>query len=178
MKARHQSAWTFRQKVGRALWYIIQATLFRCSFRTMYRFRAWLLRCCGADVHPTARIRGSVVIEVPWNLTVGPDVIVGDQVILYCLAPITLKARSMVSQYAHLCAGSHDHTRPDMPLTTSPIVIEEDVWIATDAFVGPGVTVGRGTVLGGRASAFRDLPPWKICVGNPAKPIADREYLE
>ena len=84
----------------------------------------------------------------------------------------------MVSQYAHLCAGTHDHTRPDLPLIKSPITLEDDVWIAADAFVGPGVTVGQGTVVGARASVFKDLPPWKICIGNPAHPISDRDYHE
>ncbi|MFL5329779.1 MAG: colanic acid biosynthesis acetyltransferase WcaF [Gemmataceae bacterium] len=176
-KSRHKSAWTRGQKLRRVLWYLVQATLFRWSFRC-YRFRVFLLRSCGATVHSSARIRPSVSIEVPWNLTIAEDVIVGDHAILYCLGPITLKARSMVSQYAHLCAGTHDYTRSDMPLVTAPIVIEEDAWVAADAFVGPGVTVGRGTVLGARASAFRDLPAWKVCVGNPALPIKDRELKQ
>jgi len=109
---------------------------------------------------------------------VGADVIIGEYVILYCLGPVTIHARSMISQYSHLCAGTHDYTRADLPLIRLPIVIEEDVWIAADVFVGPGVTVGRGSVLGARASAFRDLPPWKVCVGNPAVPVKDREFQQ
>jgi putative colanic acid biosynthesis acetyltransferase WcaF len=61
-----------------------------------------------------------------------------------------------------------------MPLVPRPIVLEDDVWIAADVFVGPGVTVATGTVVGARSSVFNDLPAWKVCVGNPARPVSDR----
>lgn len=174
-KARHVSVWTTRQKVARQLWYFVEATVFRFSPRPMYRWRAWLLRCFGAKVHPTARIRPTATVEVPWNLTVGADSSVGDGAILYCLGTVRIGDRVMISQYAHLCAGTHDHTRPDMPLIKATIAVEDDAWIAADAFVGPDVTVGRGALLGARASAFKDVPAWKIYAGNPAREIGDRE---
>jgi putative colanic acid biosynthesis acetyltransferase WcaF len=119
-------------------------------------------------------LRSTVKIEVPWHLTIGANSSVGDHAILYCLGPVTLGDRVTLSQYAHLCAGTHDYTHPDMPLLRPPIVIEDDVWIAADAFVGPGVRIGKGSVIGARSSVFSDIPPGKICVGNPAKPIKDR----
>jgi putative colanic acid biosynthesis acetyltransferase WcaF len=170
------SSWTAREKLGRLIWHAVEATLFRFSWRTMNRWRGWLLGCFGAKIHPTAKLRRTMQIEVPWNLSIGADAVIGDHVILYCLGKVTIGARVMISQYAHLCAGTHDHTRPDLPLLRPPIVIEDDVWIAADAFIGPGVTVGQGTVVGARSSVFSDLPTWKICVGNPARPVKDREY--
>src|SRR5439155_18577082 len=148
--------------------------LFRASPRVCYRWRAWLLRLFGARVAVAARIRPTVTVEVPWHLTVGPDAIIGDHVILYCLGPVTIGARATVSQYCHLCAGTHDYTRADFPLLRPPIRIGDDVWLAADVFVGPGVTIGAGAVVGARSSVFGDLPPWHVCVGNPAKPIKER----
>lgn len=95
----------------------------------------------------------------------------GDHAILYALGPITLGPRATVSQYAHLCAGSHDLSRPDRVLTKPPIVIGEDAWIAADAFVGPGVTVGAGAVVGARAVAMKDVPVGHVVVGNPLQII-------
>jgi putative colanic acid biosynthesis acetyltransferase WcaF len=164
---RHLSPWSGRAKIGRLLWSIAAATLFRPSPRPCYRWRNWLLRRFGATIHPTARIRPSVSIEIPWHLSVGANSSVGDHAILYCLAPVTLGDRVTVSQYAHLCAGTHDHTRRSMPLVPKSITLGDDVWIAADVFVGPGVTVGTGTVFG-------DLPVWKVCVGTPARPVAER----
>lgn len=172
---RHVSPWTTREKIGRLLWSWTEAVFFRLSPRTCYRWRNWLLRRFGAEIHSTAHIRRTAKIEVPWNLKVGANAGIGDHVILYCLGPVTIGTRVTISQYAHICAGTHDYTRRDMPLLRPPITIEDDVWIATDAFVGPGVTVGRGTVVGARACVVKDLPPWKICVGNPAVPVKDRE---
>ena len=81
-----------------------------------------------------------------------------------------------ISQYAHLCAGTHDtHTRR-MELLRPPIVIGDVVWVAADAFVGPGVTIGDRTILGARASAFHDLPAGVVAVGNPARGIKKREF--
>ena len=91
---------------------------------------------------------------------------------------MSLGDRVTVSQYAHLCAGTHDHTLRGMPLVPKPIVLEDDVWIAADVFVGPGVRVGAGTVVGARSSVFGDLPAWKVCVGNPARPVSDRVIKE
>lgn len=168
------SEWTFRQKVRRQVWYVVEATLFRFSPRPCYRWRNWLLRRFGARVHPTARLRPTVTVEVPWNLSVGESTVVGDEVILYCLGEVTLGARVTVSQYAHLCAGTHDYTRADFPLLRLPIAVGDDAWIATDVFVGPGVSVGAGTVVGARSNVFGDLPAWKVCVGSPARPVKDR----
>jgi len=176
LNARTVSPWSFADKAARAIWYVVQGTLFRYSPRPMYRFRAFLLRCFGARVHKTARIRSTVEIEIPWHLSVGAYTVIGDKAILYCLGKVRVGDRVLISQYAHLCAGTHDYKRVDMPLLKRSIVIEDDAWIAADAFVAPGITVGRGCVLGARASAFSDLPDWKICVGSPAKPVADREF--
>lgn len=174
---RHTSAYSTREKIGRILWAITQATLFRCSFHTNNRWRIWLINRFGGHVHPRCIIRRTVRIECPWNLTMGQNCSLGDRAIIYCLGPVTLAERVSVSQHAHLCAGSHDFTRVDLPLTRPPITIEPDVWIAADAFVGPNLTIGRGAILGARACAFSDLEPWTIYGGNPAKKLRDRPKL-
>lgn len=173
-EARHNSPYTTREKVARMLWAMVQATLFRWSFHDWYAWRRWLVCRFGARLDRTVRLRRSVRIECPWNLTMGHISSLGDGVIAYCLGPITIGNRVSVSQYAHLCAGTHDWTRPDLPLIRPPIVIKDDVWIAADAFVGPNVTVGEGVILGARGCAFKDLEPWSIYGGNPARKLRDR----
>lgn len=160
--------------MGRVAWWFVQATIWRWSWHNAYRWRRWVLRRFGARVHSTARVRPSVRIECPWNLEFHANSVVGDRANLYALGSISLGERSTVSQGAHLCAGSHDFTRADMPLLRPPIRVESDAWVAADAFVGPGVTVGEGAVLGARGCAFADLAPWTICGGNPAKALKDR----
>jgi len=171
---RNLSPWTRREQIKRLLWAMVQATFFRLSFHNWYAFRAWLLRGFGARLGRNVRFRRRVRIEIPWNLTIGDDVSIGDEAILYSLGMITIGDRSFLSQYAHLCAGTHDHQSADYPLLKTPINIGADCWIAADAFVGPGVTIGNRAVVGARSSVFQDLPEGMICVGNPAKPLKPR----
>lgn len=168
------SPWTLKEKMARALWIITQGSLFRWSWHSWYGWRRLLLRAFGAQVAPTCRIRPSARIEIPWNLRIGAYSSIGDFARIYNLGMITVGDRVTISQGAHLCAGTHDHTRPDMPLLRPPIDIEDDAWIAADAFVGPNVRAGRGAVLGAGACAFRDLTPWTIYGGNPARAIGSR----
>jgi putative colanic acid biosynthesis acetyltransferase WcaF len=160
----------------RWLWLFVQATVFRWSPRPLHGFRARLLRLFGADipepgrvvVFPTARI------TFPWQLTLAPRSMVGPHVVLYNLARITLRRGANISQHCHLCSGTHDFTRWDMPLVTRPITIGENTWLGADVFVGPGVTIGELSVVGARSVVIRDLPARKICVGHPCRPIKDR----
>lgn len=174
LRARRSSDWSRREKLARATWYCVEGTLFRWSPRPLYGWRNWLLRRFGARVAPSARIRPTVTIEIPWHLSIGADVIVGDHVILYCLGPVSIGDRAVVSQYSHLCAGTHDHTKRTFPLVRAPISVGADVWLGADVFVGPGAVIGDGAVVGARSSVFGELPAWKICIGSPAKPVHDR----
>ncbi len=90
------------------------------------------------------------------------------------MAPISLGERVVVSQRAHLCAGTHDVRDPNFQLVARPIRIGDQAWVAAEAFVGPGVSVGEGCVIGARAVLMRDAEPWTIYAGNPATPIKKR----
>ena len=134
-----------------------------------------VLRAFGAQVGPAVRIRRTVRIEMPWNLRIGEESSVGDHAILYSLGTITIGKLVSISQYAHLCAGTHDYTTRAMTLLRPPIVIEDEVWIAADAFVGPGVTVGARSVVAARAVVVKDVPPDQVVGGNPATFLKRRE---
>ena len=93
----------------------------------------------------------------------------------YNVAPIIIGANSTVSQGAYLCTASHDITDPLNPLITAPIIIEDQAWIGARAFVGMGVTIGQGAVVGATASVYKDVAPWTVVGGNPAKFIKERK---
>ncbi len=172
--SRRMSPYSFGEKVRRALWMLIGQPTMRMSFHNWYGFRAAWLRLFGATVGAHTRIRPTVKVEQPWNLSIGENSSVGDYAVLYCLGPVTIGKNVSVSQYAHLCAGSHDYTRADLPLLKPPITIEDDVWIAADVFVGPSVTIGKGAVVGARASVFKNLEGGKVYGGEPARALRDR----
>ena len=174
-RSKIRSPWSFREKAGRALWMITWSFLFRTSFHNWYAWRRFLLRLFGARVGRQVRVRPSTRIEIPWNLTLGDSAIVGDDAILYSLGHITIGRGAIVSQYAHLCAGSHDYRSKTFDLLKLPITIGEDAWIAADAFIGPGVTVGNRSVIGARSSVFMNIPADVVAAGTPAKVLKPRE---
>ncbi len=167
-----------RNRIARAAWGLVQATLFRCSPRPLHSWRNLLLRAFGADLHPTARVYPRARVWGPWNLTMHAGATIADGVDCYCVDRVTIGERSVISQYTYLCGATHDHTLRHRPLTPMPITIGSDVWVAADVFVGPGVTIGDETVVGARSGVFSDLPPKAVCMGTPAKQVGQRTYRD
>ncbi len=114
-------------------------------------------------------------VYYPWLLELGDLACLGDDCTVYNLGKITIGTRASISQEAYLCAGTHDYRDISLPLITAPVTIGADVWICARAFIGPGRTVGEGAVVAACAVVVRDVPPWTIVGGNPAKPIGHRE---
>jgi putative colanic acid biosynthesis acetyltransferase WcaF len=147
---------------------------FRFSPRPCFGWRRFVLRCFGASIGENVNTYPSTRIYFPWNLTVGDWSALGEDVFIYNLGPVTLGEKVTVSHRAHLCAGTHDYTQPDLPLLKPPIEIKSQAWVCADAFVGPGVTVGEGAVVGARAVVMKDVAPWTVVAGNPAREIKQR----
>jgi len=140
----------------------------------LHRWRALVLRAFGARIAPSARVHASVSVWLPANLELGPDVLIGPRARLYNQGRITIGARSVISQGAHLCASTHDVDDPHFQLVLRPIVIGRQCWVAAEAFVGPGVTMHDRAVLGARGVLFGDADASGIYRGNPATQVKQR----
>ena len=105
------SPWTTREKVGRALWMILRVPLFRLSWHNWYAWRRMVLRIFGARIGRRCNIRPTARIEIPWLLEMDDNATLGDYAIVYNLGRVRIGKRTTVSQYGHLCAGSHDITK-------------------------------------------------------------------
>jgi putative colanic acid biosynthesis acetyltransferase WcaF len=162
------------EMLRRVLWGVGKL-LFRFSPRLCFGWRRFVLRCFGAKIGAHMNIYPSTRIYFPWNLTVGDWSAIGEDVLIYNLGPVTLGEKVTVSHRAHLCAGTHDYRQPDMPLLKPPIEIRGQAWICADAFVGPGVIVGEGAVVGARAVVMKNVEPWMVVAGNPARVVKQRE---
>ncbi len=97
-----------------------------------------------------------------------------DGVDCYCVDRIEVGPEVTVSQRAFLCTASHDLEDPARRLTTKPIRLEQASWVFAEAFIGPGVTVGEGAVVAARAVVVKDVAPWTVVGGNPARVIKPR----
>ena len=165
---------SFRNKLGRVLWAFVVVLLFRPSPRPLHAWRRLLLQLFGAQVGQNARIDPSVSIWAPWNLVLGDESALGHHVDCYNVAKIRIGQHATVSQYAFLCSATHDIADPHMQLTSAPIVVDDQAWVCAKAFVGPGITVARGAVVGACSVVTKDVPEWTVVAGNPAREIKRR----
>lgn len=173
--AHYQNVLSRKHQVIRLVWGIVWplATWFLPRSMGM-GWKRMILRMFGAHIAPTANIYSSVKIYYPSNLWMDEYSCMASDVDCYNVVPIHIGAQSTVSQGAYLCTASHDITDPKNHLITEPIVIEDQAWIGAKAFVGMGVTIGQGAVVGATASVYKDVEPWTVVGGNPAKFIKKR----
>ena len=160
------------QRRKRLLWLALNVTLFRILPR--YK-RIALLRLFGASIGKGCWFRPSLNVFAPWNLIVGDYVGIGPNVNIYNKDLITIGSQVAISQDAYICTATHDITSPRMELATKPISIESQAWVAAKATILPGVTIGEGAVVGACAVVAKDVPPWSVVVGNPARVVGKRE---
>lgn len=172
---KYENKWSLGNKSARCAWAIFRLCLFRPFFLPVFhQWRNIILCLFGAKIGTGSIIHASAKIWAPWNLEVGQRTCIAPGVICYNPAKIVLGNKVAVSQGTHLCTASHDYTLQANPLITKPIVIQDHSWIAADAFIAPGVTIGQGAVVGARAAIFKDVEPWTVVGGNPAKFIKKR----
>lgn len=163
-----------RELALRILWAAAQP-LYRWSPRLLWGWRRALLRAFGARIGRDVRLHPRAHVFFPWHLSVGDEATIAEDVLVYNLGPVSIGAQATVSHGVQLCAGSHDYRDPAFVLLKPPVNIGDCAWICTEAFVGPGVRVGEGAVVGARAVVTRDVDPWSVVAGNPARNVGRRE---
>jgi len=164
-----QPSFTIQNRILRAVWGMVWLILFRSSPRPFHLWRRFLLRLFGAKLGLHVNVYPSAKIWAPWALSLGDFVGVADGVTLYNMAPMMIADHCVISQGAHLCAGSHDIDSFNFQLIAKPIVLEKYVWVCAESFVGPGVRISEGCVIGARAVVVKNIDePWSVWAGNPA----------
>jgi len=170
-----QPSFSLGNRVRRASWGLVWALLFLPTPRPLHRWRAGLLRLFGAHLGQGCRVYPQVRIWAPWNLELGDHVVIGNGAQLYSMGRVSIGDFAIVSQGAHLCAGTHDYNSPNFQLVTKPISIGKQAWICAEAFIHPGVQVAEGVVVGARAVVHKDLAvPWTVHGGNPCRQVGVR----
>lgn len=165
-----------RNRLARVLWGIVYMLLFKPSPRSLYGWRAFLLRCFGAQIGQNSHIYPKCRIWAPWNLVCGSVVAIADEAQIYNPETITIGSHATISQQAYLCAASHDIDSSAFPMVGTPIRVGAYAWICARAAVLPGVTVNEGAVLALGAVAARDLDAWSVYAGNPARLVRERKH--
>lgn len=128
----------------------------------------------GQNMHKYASLARNCRIDYPWNVSIGELSSIGSGAWVYALDKIVIGKNVCIGEDVRLITGSHDVASPHFDLVTRPITINDNVWVATGAIVLPGVTIGEGAVVGAGAVVAKDVEPWTVVGGNPAKFIKKR----
>ena len=168
------ASFSLGNRLFRALWMVCWLVAARFTPPPLHAWRRLVLRAFGARIGRGARVHGSVSVWLPTNLELGDNVLIGPGVRLYNQGQISIGSKSVISQRAHLCASTHDVRDPLFQLVLRPIAIGRQCWVAAEAFVGPGVTMGDHAVLGARGALFEDAAPDAVYSGNPAVLVKPR----
>jgi putative colanic acid biosynthesis acetyltransferase WcaF len=171
----YRSELSFVNKLRRFVWGIVWCCFFRPSPRSLFRWRRFLLNRFGAKLAHSAVVYPSVKVWAPWNLEMGGRSVLGDYVDCYSVDQIVLEDDVTVSQYVFLCSASHDIESVNRDLVHKPIRLEQGSWVFAGAFIGMGVIVGEGAVVAARSVVVKDVAPYTVVGGNPAKFIKERE---
>jgi len=165
---------TAKEKIRRLSWSLCSPPIFNLPGRLFSPLRVCLLRLFGSQIGNKVLICSGVHIWLPWNLHIGNHSAIGRKVEIYGYAPIYIGSDTVISQYAYLCGASHDYESSSMDLTSEPIKIGNYCWIAANAMITQGVSIGEGTVIGARSVVTKSMPEWIVAAGIPARIIKDR----
>ena len=173
-----KSTFTFKTNFVRVLWSIVYYLLFKFSPIYFFRYRRIILIIFGAKIDKDVDIYPSVKIWLPSNLSVKKASCLGRNVNVYNQGFISIGKNTIISQHSHLCSSSHNYSykNPKLPLYTHPIIIGDNCWVCADAFVGPGIKISDGSIIGARTAIFKDTVKDGVYLGNPGKFIKLRKY--
>lgn len=163
-----------RNRGARLCWKIVWHCLYRPSPIFLHSWRCALLRLFGANIGKGVHPYPSCRVWAPWNLTLRDGACLGNEVDCYNVASVELEERAIVSQKTYLCAATHDYNSKSFAVLAAPISIGKGAWIAADAFIGPGVRIGEGAVIGARSVVVKSIDDWTVAAGHPARPLKKR----
>lgn len=169
-----QPAFPLSDRLRRAFWNLCYGIFFRLSPRPLHSWRALVLRVFGAKLGEGCRFYPKVRIWAPWNLVCEDNVAVANDAELYNPSPLWMGSHAVVSQGAYVCGATHLYNEPSFRLVSFPMRLGAYSWVCARAAVNPGVNVGDGAILALGSVATKDLEPFGIYAGIPARKVKER----
>ena len=158
----------------RVIWFYFNSLFLKSSMLPINGLKVFLLKVFGAKIGKNVTIKPCVNIKYPWNLVIGDNTCVGENVWIDSLVPIIIGCNVCLSQGALLLTGSHNYKKTTFDLLVDKIILEDGVWIGAGAIVNKGITAGSHAVLTSGSVANKNLEPYFIYQGNPAVKTRER----
>ena len=141
---------------------------------TPYRVRHWYLRrFCGVRLGRDSSIAMGCFIT-GYGVRIGDNTVINRFCYLDGRCPLVIGNNVNVSHYTLIQTLTHDAQSPHFTCLERPVTIGDHAWIGARALICPGVAIGEGAVIGAGAVVTRDVPPYAIAAGNPARVIGTR----
>ena len=161
---------TLLRKIQLGTWFWVHHLIFKCAF-TPSSLRPHLLKLFGASVGSGVLIRRGVRVHFPWNLEIGDDCWIGEEVWFINHEKVTIGSNVCISQRSIICSGGHDYRSSSLEYAHKPIEIKNGAWVCLDAKVLPGVTIGECSVVSAGEIVRKSLPDYSMIVGGQVRPI-------
>lgn len=139
-----------------------------------HRLRTYFYRRAGLTIHPTSSIHWRAEFYAPEHVTIGRDCTIGDSAFLDGRSGLTIGDSVNFGSHVTIYTRQHAVDSPDFAETGAEVVVGDFAWVSSHAIVLPGVKIGEGAVVAAGAVVTKDVAPYTVVGGNPARYIRDR----
>src|SRR3989338_4777781 len=141
-----------------------------------HHLRRFFYRACGIKIDCGSTIHTEAKFYNPSNIRIGEDTIIGEGVVLDGIEKLSIGNHVAIASEVMIYNAEHDVQSEDFHAVMEPVVIEDYVFIGPRAIILPGVTVKKGAIIAAGAVVTKDVEPFDIVAGVPAKPIGKRNF--
>ena len=172
------SPWTIRERIELQVWEYCWLIFCAWTPKPFNRWRLCWLRLFGAKIYGLPFVHQRARIQIPWNLTLHDRACLGDRANAYSLGEIEVGEGATIAQEAYLCTGTHRFEDANLPLSVGKIEVGAGAFVGARAFVLPGLTIGRGAVIGACSVVTRDVPAGAHGAGNPCRLLSTQPQVQ
>ncbi len=152
------------------LWFSLGSYFVKSNF-TPNLLRKAILLFFGAHLGKRIVLRRGIRVHFPWNLIIGDDCWIGEEVWFINHEKIKIGSNVCLSQRSIICSGGHNYRSASLEYAHKPIEIKDGAWICLDAKVLPGVTIGECSVVSAGEVVRKSIPAYSMLVGGEIFPI-------
>ena len=175
-----QFLWRNRQKaavLSKHWWKLWAKRILNLPSLIATELRVFRLTACGCRIGELTTISASSISGRKQLLSIGSGTAIG-RIQIELHAEVTIGDRAVINDGVTILTASHLTNDASWRRITAAVVIEDYAWVAVGATILPGVRIGRGAVIGAHTVVSRDVAPYSIAVGNPARITSKRRPEE